>query len=454
MTEISSFTIKGLHEKKDVHIRFRDNTLILVGENGTGKTTCLHLFFYLITGQWKALARYRFKELSITIDGKEHKLTKKQVTGSMRRMHPELMRRLPLPVRKRVFNIIETHENPIASPELIHLCEHYGISLDFLFPEFDLFEEGDEMASKTLRDAIKEIETSMSAQILYLPTYRRIEQELHIIFKDLDEQELRNRRGIIGRRRERKSYLELVEFGMQDVENAIKSMQRELDMFARRNMTELTYGFLGDIVGKVHEDANLNSIQKVDTNTVGAVLNRVHDDILPRQRKNELKRVIQRFQSSGEINESSRVACYYFAKLLEFHFRIEERELKLKTFCEVCNNYMGDKKYIYDNSNYSAKIFPNRSNVGPDDEIRLSSLSSGEKQIVSLFSHLYLSGETRFFVLIDEPEMSLSVPWQRKFLADIRDAGLCVGLFAVTHSPFIYDNDLEKYACGMGDFTD
>src|SRR5271170_3642807 len=67
-------------------------------------------------------------------------------------------------------------------------------------------------------------------------------------------------------------------------------------------------------------------------------------------------------------------------------------------------------------------------------EIKLSHLSSGEKQIVSLFSHLYLSGGDQYFVLIDEPELSLSVPWQRRFLVDIRSASFCVGLVAVTHS--------------------
>src|SRR6218665_1849858 len=118
MTKISNFTIKGLHDKKDVHIAFKDNTLILVGENGTGKTTCLQLFYYLITGQWQSLARYRFRELSITINGREHKLTKKQVTGSMRRIHPELMRSIPPVIRKRVFEILETHQSPASSLEL------------------------------------------------------------------------------------------------------------------------------------------------------------------------------------------------------------------------------------------------------------------------------------------------------------------------------------------------
>lgn len=88
------------------------------------------------------------------------------------------------------------------------------------------------------------------------------------------------------------------------------------------------------------------------------------------------------------------------------------------------------------------------------DEVKLSDLSSGEKQIVSLFSHLYLSEEKRFFVLIDEPELSLSVPWQRRFLKDIKEGDFCSGVVAVTHSPFIYDNDLREYAHSIGEFLE
>jgi len=88
-----------------------------------------------------------------------------------------------------------------------------------------------------------------------------------------------------------------------------------------------------------------------------------------------------------------------------------------------------------------------------DEPIRLSDLSSGEKQIVSLFSHLYLSGQSRYFVLIDEPELSLSVPWQKRFLIDIKNGDFCSGLIAVTHSPFIYANELKAYAHSLGEFT-
>ena len=83
--------------------------------------------------------------------------------------------------------------------------------------------------------------------------------------------------------------------------------------------------------------------------------------------------------------------------------------------------------------------------------LEMSALSAGEKQIVSLFSHLYLSENQNHFVIIDEPELSLSVPWQRRFLPDILKK--CSGLFAVTHSPFIFDNVLGFHTHALDEFS-
>jgi predicted ATPase len=99
---------------------------------------------------------------------------------------------------------------------------------------------------------------------------------------------------------------------------------------------------------------------------------------------------------------------------------------------------------LYDEVNFKIYIKPD--GAAP---IEFSMLSSGEKQIVSLFSHLYLSESQFYYVLIDEPELSLSVEWQNMLLPDIWNSGRCKFLLAVTHSPFICENEFDKYATDM-----
>lgn len=78
-------------------------------------------------------------------------------------------------------------------------------------------------------------------------------------------------------------------------------------------------------------------------------------------------------------------------------------------------------------------------------KVPLDALSSGEKQMISLFARLYLYPAKKM-VLIDEPELSLSLGWQRKILMDVVTTPSCCQVVAITHSPFVFDNALEPFA--------
>ena len=181
------------------------------------------------------------------------------------------------------------------------------------------------------------------------------------------------------------------------------------------------------------------------------ILTRIDDKILTLDSKKHLSETIEDVKAGKETGVHAKVICHYFIKLLNFQKELNDKEYKMKKFCDVCNKYMEDKTFEYISSSFSFTILPQKNNP-TNNEIKLEQLSSGEKQIVSLFSHLYLSEENQYFVMIDEPELSLSVPWQRQFLVDIKQGGFCSGLIAVTHSPFIYENELDHYARGLGEF--
>ena len=57
-----------------------------------------------------------------------------------------------------------------------------------------------------------------------------------------------------------------------------------------------------------------------------------------------------------------------------------------------------------------------------------------------------------FIVLFDEPELSLSIFWQKLLLPDIVASQKCKFLLSVTHSPFIFENELSKYAIGLSQY--
>ncbi len=451
MNQITRFQISKLHGYRDLDIKFKDNTLILVGENGAGKTTVLQLLFYLLSGQWSAIAKFQFNSLTLTIGKTEHVLRYSDFEESLQKIDGRFLRQVPPPVRHRIIALLERTEGRLPLPELEMLCDQYDIPIHLLLSQIDLFERPRKRKPSTLIQTMEAIQGSLGAQLLYLPTYRRIEQELNLIFKGLDDRELAKRRHMLSSRRSAGIYVELVEFGMKDVESAIRETREELDKFARANLNNLTFSYLGDIVEEKYQSVDLKPIRKADSKTIDNILNRIQEPVLSQENKLHLRKIIQMVKDNPTKNVHSQVICHYFTKLMAFHQELEKREVKIVSFCEACNDYMVDKEFQYDTSNFNFQIV-SKSARESTREIELQNLSSGEKQIVSLFSHLYLSGGKKYFVLIDEPELSLSVEWQRKFVSDIRRAEFCSGLVAVTHSPFIYDNELRKYAHGIGEF--
>ncbi|CAN7535733.1 AAA family ATPase [Variovorax paradoxus] len=74
----------------------------------------------------------------------------------------------------------------------------------------------------------------------------------------------------------------------------------------------------------------------------------------------------------------------------------------------------------------------------------LSALSSGERQILTM---LYSASRTKFLsgiFLIDEPELSLHIDWQRIVLRELRNQSINRQIIACTHSPEVGADHMEE----------
>jgi len=116
----------------------------------------------------------------------------------------------------------------------------------------------------------------------------------------------------------------------------------------------------------------------------------------------------------------------------------DELYKKLNIFLDVLNN----KRFSYK----KISINPKKGFVFKNDNgkpLEVTELSSGEQHEIVLFYELLFKVPENSLVLIDEPEISLHVVWQKEFLTDLEDIVKIrnFDILIATHSPSIINGN-------------
>ncbi|MFV1465876.1 MULTISPECIES: AAA family ATPase [unclassified Phaeobacter] len=284
---------------------------------------------------------------------------------------------------------------------------------------------------------------------MFFPTYRRIEKDLREISPKLRRKfrEDLSSDGELELTRSSRYYVDLVSFGMNDVRNRLNGLASELRDFSLSKFNELSGLYLKDVIRGQADDFNVEQIRDLSESALSKILGRVSEDVLSDNDKTLLRQKVTSIRSNplDSISVHDRFLAHYFSRLVVVNEEISQKEGDILSFVETCNDYLHPRKQIvYDETTFSTAIYDQVS--GPID---LSLLSSGEKQVISVFAHLFLDKQEVQTVIIDEPELSLSVPWQKRFLEDILKSNRCSFLLSVTHSPFVYQNSLRQHALDL-----
>lgn len=455
---ITSFSIKGLFKNKNIDLDISDNALILVGPNGIGKSSVANIFYFFVSRQWSRLLEYKFSEVSIVVDGQAITAKREDISGLSVFSKFSSNLRIGSKSGDLVQKLIESGEveaffsytNKKSSTSISH-AERFSKILDIPPAEVARFRmyirdriahSEEDLFSLPKVELEKKINNFIRSRVLYLPTYRRIEKELKEIFPDFEERYRDRYSGadLSPFGRSSGSFIELVSFGMEDVKKRIKTKMEVLRDYSLARHNNLSAAYLSDVIHGKADNYVAQQINNLTDDQISDILDRVSEAALPRTDKDLLRNKVKSIQhkSKSQVEMQDKYLAHYFSRLVEVNSEITKKEKDIRDFVEVCNWYISPRKnMVYDEITYTVKIL--------DDsgiEVDQSVLSSGEKQVIAIFSHIYLDDIENQIVVIDEPELSLSVPWQKRFLSDIRASGRCDFLMAVTHSPFIYENEL------------
>ncbi|MXV51229.1 AAA family ATPase [Pedobacter sp. HMF7647] len=467
MSNIKKYAINGLFNTQNVVIPFDENIKILIGENGLGKTTILNSLYYVLTKKWHKLIKIPFESIELTFDSNSIiRFSKKHLEAYLmddkrqrKRGHLQIISQL-----KSLIPNVNKLKEELLKPDTVNqqtIINHQdiinyiiknrinqqigaptGVLVDCLIrlltDEFVL----------VFDDINKIIEEQLDTTIMYFPTYRRVEEELQNLgqlrkisnddfdFSDPFEEEERIELSNIEEET-------LIQFGMQDVETRIKSVLFQISEMSLTGFTTVTGQVLSQML-KGFPTVDESSLLHLNKDDIEIILNRVRGNLSETDRRNIIGIV-----ESKKLSDKKDLV-FFLSKLIGVYETQKELDNRIKNFVAVCNKYLVGKELKFDESSVSIDIIRKKSG----QMVKLNQLSSGEKQIVSLFSKIYLEEHSSITVLFDEPELSLSIEWQKLLLPDILSSGKCKFLLAVTHSPFIFKNELDKYAVGMNIFID
>ena len=131
----------------------------------------------------------------------------------------------------------------------------------------------------------------------------------------------------------------------------------------------------------------------------------------------------------------------YFDDFAEKYKVFQNLVSKLDLFTKIINSRL-TFKHIRITRNNGFEVVDNDN---PKKVLQLSQLSSGEKQEIVLFYELIFDTKEKLLLLIDEPEISLHITWQKKFLDDLLEVSKQTELQVIvaTHSPQVVSNHLD-----------
>lgn len=450
-TFIKRFEINNLFGYKNLSFNFDSPVKVLIGENGFGKTTILNALYWVLSADYYNLLRIKFESISVEFDdthkyyftkeqvkqycqiqesSKVNRMDKNLVDFVKRNIPPSLMKRFVDSVfmkdgQREFIKLINENSGNIGLPiDLVHQVVSYLANMEICKPLLDL----------------STYVNSTGYKIVYYPTYRRIEEDLKNILKNKNVFPRQMSHNVDESLFDNNS---IIKFGMTDVESRINKIRQEISTSSLSGFAEVS----GSMIGKLLETDDKTDLHPFDYEEIKIVLSRVGDNIS----KAEKESILQQIKIDNTLSKQNKYLRYFLNQLLLVYNKQKTYDLAIKNFVNVCNKYLTDKEFIYNESLVSLPIY-RKDDVSKQEPIELKQLSSGEKQVVSIFSQLYLELDKKFVILFDEPELSLSIFWQEKLLPDMIASNRCEFMLAVTHSPFIYNNELKDNTVGIKEF--
>lgn len=437
--KIKHVTVRGLFGTgRSYKFEFNNEFKIVVGANGDGKSTLLLCIYLALSQQWKRLASIEFDEIEVCSFSKTKTLRSSDLRNIISLIDTGIL--VPPRFSSRDEGDPNSGKDAFDNLDIVKIVAYYVSRIDTASSALAAkYKDTVEILTgqfSNLSDFQKFISDLDIPLLMYLPTYRRIEKDLKEIIPDLEvrirrysnEDEIPHRQGA--------HFTEIVNFGMKDIERIAFTKMQEAKNYELSRISQLAAEYISGIVSDQHKEMNARQFSKSLTEEeVFKNLQRLQKTEFINYDISSVARNILDIHKKERASNRDKQTAYFYLKIKEAFREVDEKIAPVENFIETVNNYIGPfKRFAFNSTSMSIDLLSEGSNL------TMTMLSSGEKQIVSLFAHVYLSDVGNFILLIDEPELSLSVIWQERLINDLVSSGKTAYVAAITHSPFIFEH--------------
>jgi predicted ATP-binding protein involved in virulence len=422
---LRSLIVKKLHHALDLEINFNEDITILVGINGSGKTSALNCIDWLLKPDLKKLAAEKFESIQLNFSWNEELyIIAANKTESL-----------------LTFSVVSDAISLPISPITIPLVDEVAMGFEDLVKYYDgIYLEAHEFPMWELLKSFPR------------PTVITLDRQLSAEADDVTYRE-QDARGPVVKKKNRSPIAHVQEVMFSKFsEYRLKAVQHDSELKEKILISAFQdpmEAFMdGDI--KPMKDEDIRRLEnKVIKHLSGAIM---ADEVTKNVRQFfKSSRVLARQLVDAPRNDNLAIGFMLlrYRQIENLAKAFNNLEVKnahafglLKNFLAAVNAFFvdsGKNLYFEDTTGQLSFKRINKDKTEKDKIVgKISNLSSGEQQILILFTFLHFVAKSGTIFIVDEPELSLHPRWQNEFMKiflSLRPKN--TQLLLATHSPEI-----------------